>query len=67
MEQKTNLKFYFKMGKTAMETLEMLQSLYSEETLSWKTVFQWFKRFREGYESVEDERRSGKPLTRRKC
>lgn len=48
-----------------METLKMLRSVYGEETLSRKTVFQWFKRFREGRESVVDEHRSGRPVKSR--
>ncbi|GFX84521.1 uncharacterized protein TNCV_560361 [Trichonephila clavipes] len=40
------------------QTLEMLRSVFGEETLSRKTVFQWFKRFCEGRENVEDYRRT---------
>ncbi|GFS64186.1 hypothetical protein TNIN_316311 [Trichonephila inaurata madagascariensis] len=47
MEQKTNLKFCFNKNGN----LEMLRSEYGEETLSRKTVFQWFKRLREDRES----------------
>ena len=63
MEQKTNLKFYFKMDKTDTETLEMLRSVYGKETLSRKTVFQWLKRFGEDREREEDEHRREKLLT----
>ena len=53
------------MDKTATETLEMLRSVHDKEALSRMTVFQWFKRYREGQESVEDGHRSGRPLTSR--
>ncbi|GFR29224.1 hypothetical protein TNCT_240931 [Trichonephila clavata] len=43
----------------------MFRSMYGEETLSRRTVFQWFKRFRESRESVEDEHRSGRQLASR--
>ncbi|GFW36106.1 hypothetical protein TNCV_4929691 [Trichonephila clavipes] len=50
MEQKTNLKFCFNKNGN----LEMLRSEHGEETLSHKTVFQWFKRFREERKSYSN-------------
>ncbi|KAJ4448244.1 hypothetical protein ANN_10258 [Periplaneta americana] len=36
-----------------------------EEAVSRKCVYDWFKRFREGKETIEDEPRSGRPSTSR--
>ncbi|GBM70942.1 Putative uncharacterized protein FLJ37770 [Araneus ventricosus] len=58
MEQRLNIKFCFKLGKTATETHEMLMNAVSK-----KCVFEWFKRFRDGKEDVEDEPRSARPPT----
>ncbi|GBM61111.1 hypothetical protein AVEN_234903-1 [Araneus ventricosus] len=58
MEQCVNIKFCFKLGNTATETHETLVSAVSK-----KCVFEWFKRFRDGKEDVEDEPRSGRPPT----
>ncbi|GBM28261.1 Mariner Mos1 transposase [Araneus ventricosus] len=63
MEQRVNFKFCFKLGKTATETHEMLVTVYGVEAVSKKCVFEWFKRFRDGKEDVEDEPRSGRPPT----
>ncbi|GBL97478.1 Putative uncharacterized protein FLJ37770 [Araneus ventricosus] len=63
MEQRVNIKFCFKLGKTVTETHEMLVKVYGVETVSKKCVFEWFKRFRDGKEDVEDEPRSGRPPT----
>ncbi|GBO35325.1 Putative uncharacterized protein FLJ37770 [Araneus ventricosus] len=63
MEQRVNIKFCFKLGKTATETHEMLVKVYGVETVSKKCVFEWFKRFRDGKEDVKDEPRSGRPPT----
>ncbi|GBM87912.1 Putative uncharacterized protein FLJ37770 [Araneus ventricosus] len=63
MEQRVNIEFCFKLGKTATETHEMLVKVYSVDAVSKKWVFQWFKRFRDGKEDVKDEPRSGRPPT----
>ena len=34
-----------------METLEMLRKAYGDQVLSRTTVYEWFKRFKEGGES----------------
>ncbi|GBM46825.1 Putative uncharacterized protein FLJ37770 [Araneus ventricosus] len=63
MEQRVDIKFYFKLGKTATETHEMLVKAYGVEAVNKKCVFEWFKRFTDGKEDVEDEPRSGRPPT----
>ncbi|GBN77398.1 Putative uncharacterized protein FLJ37770 [Araneus ventricosus] len=63
MEQHVNIKFCFKLGKTATETHEMLVKVYDVDAVSKKCVFEWFKRFRDGEEDVKDETRSGRPST----
>ncbi|GBN67075.1 Putative uncharacterized protein FLJ37770 [Araneus ventricosus] len=60
MQQRVNIKFCFKLGKTAKETHEMLVKV---DTVSKKRVFEWLKRFRDGKEDVKDEPRSGRPPT----
>ena len=58
-EQRDNLKFLAKLGKTHSESFAMLQQLYGEETMSRTRAFDWHKRFKEGREEVEDDPRSG--------
>ncbi|KAJ4444990.1 hypothetical protein ANN_06789 [Periplaneta americana] len=65
MEQRVNIKFCYKLGKTATETHGMLVQVYGREVVSRKCVYEWFKRFREGKETIEDEPRSGRPSTSR--
>ncbi|GBM32744.1 Putative uncharacterized protein FLJ37770 [Araneus ventricosus] len=60
MEQRVNIKFYFKLGKMATETHEILVKVYGVDALSEMCVFEWFKRFRDGKEVVKDEPRSGR-------
>ena len=60
MDERFNIKFCFKLGKTATETHEMLVQVYGQDAVSRKCVYDWFARFRAGKESV-DEARSGRP------
>ena len=62
-EQRINMKFCFKLQKSAKETHEMLKLLYGDAAVTMKTVYKCFERFRNSCESVEDEERSGRPST----
>jgi len=48
-----------------METREMLVQVYGTEAVDRKCVYDWFKRFRDGKETTEDEPRSGRLSTSR--
>jgi len=62
-EQRINMKFCFKLQKSAKETHEILKLVYGDAAVTMKTVYKWFERFRNGCESDEDEERSGRPST----
>ena len=62
-EQHINMKFCFKLQKSAKETHKMLELVYGDAAVTMKTVYKWFERFCNGYESVEEEERSGHPST----
>ena len=64
-EQRANLKFLVKLSKTPSESFAMLQQVYGEETMSRTRTSEWHKRFKEGWEEVEDDPRSGRPSTSR--
>ena len=55
-EQRVCVKFCFLLGKSAAETVLMLQ-----EALSRTQVYEWYSRFRGGEMSCEDQSRSGRP------
>ena len=59
MEQRANIKFCYKLGKTDTEKHEMLVQVYGRETVSRKCVLEWLKSFREGKDTTENEPRSG--------
>jgi len=57
--QRICIKFYFKLNKTAAETHRILKEAFVEQALSQARTFEWFKRFKDGRESVEDDKHSG--------
>jgi len=61
MEQRTNIKFCFKLGKTFTETFELLKKVYGDDYLFCTRVFEWYKRFQDGREALEDDPKVGWP------
>jgi len=43
--------------------VELIQKDYGDAALSQTTIFEWHKQFREGRESVKNDKRSGRPQT----
>ena len=64
-EQRTAVKFCFLLGKSAAETIVMLKTAYEDAALSKTRVYEWFSRFKNGVVSIEDQARSGRPVTSR--
>jgi len=65
LEQRINIKFCVKIGKSACETLALLTVAYGEYNMKNLSVFEWHRRFKEGQEDVQDDPRSGQPKTQR--
>ena len=63
VEQRVNIKFLTKLGKSATETYNLLIEDYGDQCLSRTQVFEWFKKFKEGREDVGDDPKSGRPST----
>ena len=65
LEQRMNIKFLVKLGKSGNEIREMLVQVYGDNAVKKTAVYTWVKRFSEGRGSVTDEERSGQPATSR--
>jgi hypothetical protein len=65
LEQRINIKFQLKIGKSASETLALLRVAYGEYAMKKSNVFEWHRRCKEEQEDVQDDPRSGQPQTRR--
>jgi hypothetical protein len=62
-DQRVCIRFCVKLGRNGAETLEMLQTAFSEECLSRACIFEWHKKFKEARDSVDDNLRSGRLTT----
>jgi len=63
MEQSAKIKFCFKLGKTAAETVELRRQVYGDNCLSRAQIFRWYARFKSGVQTIEDEARPGRPFS----
>jgi len=61
VEQRVNVKFCVKLGKSAGETHDLLKKVYGDECLFRTQVFEWFKRFKVRREEIGDDQRPGRP------
>ena len=62
-EQRAYIKFFLKLGKTATECHEMLKTAFGEQVMGRSQTFQWFSRFKAGRTSIDDDERSGRPVS----
>jgi len=60
-EQRVAIKFCFKAGPSATETLVLVQKAYGNEVVNQSHVFSWCSRFRDRRELVEDDEGGGRP------
>ena len=51
---------YFKLGKNVTEMYGMLQTALGTSCMNRASVFEWYKRFKEGRESLRDDERCGR-------
>ena len=59
LEERYTIKLCFKLGKNATETYGILQTAFRPSCMNRASVFEWQKRFKEGRESVRDDKRCG--------
>jgi hypothetical protein len=60
MEQRANIKFCVKLGKTAAETVELMRQVYGDNCAQ---IFRWYARFKSGVATIEDKARPGRPFS----
>jgi hypothetical protein len=64
-EQRLAIKFCFKVGLSATETLVLAQKTYGNEAVNLSNVCRWYSRFRDREEQIEDDERDGRPKSTR--
>jgi len=62
-EQRVCIKFCANLGKSAMETLKMIQQGFGDQSLSRTQVFQWHTWFKNSCPSVDDDKQTGRPTS----
>lgn len=62
-DKRAIIKFHLLLGKSAMEIHQIMQQALQGFSPSYETVRRWVVVIREGKEDLEDEARSGRPLT----
>ena len=61
LEERYTIRFCFKLGKNdATETYGLFQTAFGVSCMNRASVFEWYKRFKEGRESVRDDERCGR-------
>jgi hypothetical protein len=65
IEQRVAIKFCFKAGLSATETLIWVQKACGNEAVNRSNVLKWYSRFRDGRDLVEDDERYGRPKSTR--
>jgi len=64
-EQRVEIKFYVKVSKSAVESIELINKAYGSADMSRANVYRWYACFRDGREDMKDDARSGHPSTAR--
>ena len=62
-EQRVFIRFCANLGKSATETLEIIQQGFGDQSLSRTQVFQWHARFKAGHKSIDDDEHTGRPTS----
>ena len=60
LDERYAIKFCFKLEKNATKTYGMLQTAFRPSCMNRASVIEWYKRFKEGRESVRDDERCGR-------
>ena len=61
IEQRANIKLCVLSDKSKKETLSALKTVYQDRCLSKVTVYQWYHRYSNDRESLDDNSRCGRP------
>jgi hypothetical protein len=62
-EQHVCIKFHFKLGETFTKAFERSQKVFGDETVSHMMTHEWYRRFKDGQTSTEDNSHSERPST----
>jgi hypothetical protein len=61
LEQRTNIKFLIKLGRSGSKIREMLVQVYRDNAMKKTAVYKWVTRFSEGRERDQDSQQRSEP------
>ena len=65
VEQRICIKFCVKLEHSSTETIQMIQKAFEDNAVSAAQIKMWYKCFKYGQESVENDPHSGRPAASR--
>ena len=65
VDQRFCIKFCFKLVHSSAETIPVIKKAFGDDSVSEAKIKLWYRRFKDGRESIESDRRSGRPSTSR--
>jgi hypothetical protein len=65
VDQQICIKFCFTLGFSFAETIPMIKKTFGDDSVSEAQIKLWYRRFKDGRESFESNRHSGRLLTSR--
>ena len=60
-DQRICIKFCFNLGKSCIETIEMIQNAFLDESMGITQIKEWYRRLKNGRISVDSDARSSQP------
>ena len=65
VDKRICIKFCLKLGHSSAVTIPMIKKAFGDDSMNEAQIKLWYRRFKDGRESVESDRRSGRPSTSR--
>ena len=66
LKKRAIIQFCVGLGHTPVQTMEMLNRSTKKPSVAWSLVYKWHKRYSEGQETIMDNDRCGRPVSKSK-
>ena len=66
LKTRSIIQFCVNLGKTPVQTMDLMKTASGKSTVARSLVYKWHKRYSEGRETICDDERSGRPVSRRR-
>lgn len=66
LKTRSVIQFCVNLGKSPVETMDLMNTASGKSTVARSLVYKWHKRYSEGRDTIMDDDRSGRPVSRRR-